>query len=97
MENIEIQIAERIASLRKNKDWTLETLSSKAGISKSQLSRIENLHTSPPLGTLSRLARALDISIEDLIKDEKEESALTIVKRSSKITTKDVNKLLYQM
>lgn len=97
MENIEIQIAERIASLRENRGWTLETLSKKAGISKSQLSRIENLHTSPPLGTISRLAQALNVSIEDLIKYEKEESALTIVRKSNKIAVKDVNNLRYHI
>jgi transcriptional regulator with XRE-family HTH domain len=97
MENIEIQIASRIASLRENRGWTQEVLSSKAEMSKSQLSRIENLHTSPPLGTISRLARALNVSIEDLIKDEKEESALSIVRKSNQIAIKDVNKLQYQI
>ena len=37
MENIEIQIASRIASLRENRGWTQEVLSGKAEMSKSQL------------------------------------------------------------
>ena len=60
---IEHQIAQRIRQLRRDRSLTLQELSSKTGFSKGLLSKIENCVVSPPIGTLSKLAKALDVHI----------------------------------
>jgi transcriptional regulator with XRE-family HTH domain len=60
---IEHQIAQRIRQLRSDLNMTLEELSKATGLSKGLLSKIENCIVSPPIGTLSKLAKALDVHI----------------------------------
>jgi len=72
MKNIEIQIVNRIAELRKAKGMTITDLASKAGLSPSQISRIERHHVSPPISTLSEIADALNAKVIDFFKDEEE-------------------------
>jgi len=47
---------------------TLVKLSKMTGISKSSLSRIENMIKSPTLEQLEKIAKALDVQITDLYK-----------------------------
>ena len=60
---IEHQIAQRIRQLRRDRSMTLRELSEATGFSKGLLSKIENCIVSPPIGTLSKLAKALDVPI----------------------------------
>jgi transcriptional regulator with XRE-family HTH domain len=62
-EIIEQQIARRIRQLRSTRGRTLQQISDKTGLSKGLLSKIENCIVSPPIGTLAKLARALDVPI----------------------------------
>ncbi len=62
----------RIRTRRKSLRFTLDSLAARAGVSKSYLSRIENGKKTPPLDTLSRLARALGTDIKLLLSDEGE-------------------------
>ena len=57
------QIGERLAQLRAQKRITLERLASVTGFTKGYLSKIENARKVPPIGTLARLAAALDVDI----------------------------------
>ena len=57
------QIGERLAQLRSQKRITLERLASVTGFTKGYLSKIENSRKVPPIGTLARIAGALDIDI----------------------------------
>ena len=60
---LEKRIADKIHQIRKNKGLTLAQLGSSAGLSKGLLSRIENNQVSPPIATLSRIARGLEVPI----------------------------------
>ncbi len=82
MKNIEIQIVDRIAELRKAKGMKITELASKAGLSASQISRIEHHQVSPPLATLSKIAEALDVRVIDFFKGE-EENLSILIHRSS--------------
>jgi transcriptional regulator with XRE-family HTH domain len=62
-EVIEHQIARRIHQLRSDRGMTLKQLSELTGLSKGLLSKIENCVVSPPIGTLSKLANALEVPI----------------------------------
>jgi XRE family transcriptional regulator, master regulator for biofilm formation len=64
----------RIRSLREEKGYSISELAKRAGISKSYLSQIErNLQVNPSLQLLSKLAKTLDASLDDLIGVEHEE------------------------
>lgn len=53
--DIERRIAERLARLRADKGWSLETLAERTGISRATLSRLERAELSPTAAMLGRL------------------------------------------
>lgn len=62
----------RIRTLRSEREWTLDQLAEKAGVSKSLLSKLENLEGSnPSMDTLFKIATALQITIADLLENGK--------------------------
>jgi XRE family transcriptional regulator, master regulator for biofilm formation len=64
----------RIRCLREKKGYSISELAMRAGISKSYLSQIErNLQVNPSLHLLSKLARTLDATLDDLIGVEHED------------------------
>jgi mannose-6-phosphate isomerase-like protein (cupin superfamily)/DNA-binding Xre family transcriptional regulator len=60
---IHSSIGERIARLRADRRMTLDALARATGFTKSYLSKIENARKVPPIGSLSRIAVALDSDI----------------------------------
>jgi len=60
---LEKKIADKIYEIRKNKGLTLAQLGDATGLSKGLLSRIENNQVSPPIATLSKIARGLEVPI----------------------------------
>jgi transcriptional regulator with XRE-family HTH domain len=61
-----------LKKLRKKKGWTQEKLAREAGISYHTLIKIERGDIKDPrLGTLIKLAKALDVSIDKLIGSQK--------------------------
>jgi len=60
---LEKKIADKIHEIRKNKGLTLAQLGDATGFSKGLLSRIENSQVSPPIATLSKIARGLEVPI----------------------------------
>ncbi len=58
-----------LKQLRKKKGWSQEKLAREAGISYQTLIKIEQGRIkNPKLDTLIKLAKALDVSLDDLIK-----------------------------
>jgi transcriptional regulator with XRE-family HTH domain len=56
-------IARRVRQVRNARGMTLRELASVTALSTGLLSKIENCNVSPPIGTLSKLARGLSVSI----------------------------------
>jgi DNA-binding XRE family transcriptional regulator len=54
-----LQLGNRLSSLRKRKNMTLDDLSAKSGVSKSILSQIERDLSNPTVTTISRISDAL--------------------------------------
>jgi transcriptional regulator with XRE-family HTH domain len=62
---------ERIRILRTEKSITLPTLAERSGLSKGLLSKLENDQDSnPSLGTLLKVAEALDVTVADILETE---------------------------
>lgn len=61
--NLEELIARHLKELRAIRGATLESLAAQTGFTKGYLSKIENGRKLPPIGTLSRIASALNTDI----------------------------------
>ena len=64
---VEKLIGTRIAELRQGLGITLDRLAAMTGFSKGYLSKIENSHKVPPIGSLARIAAALRTDITELL------------------------------
>lgn len=81
--DLERAIAEHIRRERLKMGWTLDRLAQKTGLSKGYLSQIENNEKTPPIGTLTKIAYGLGISVLELISGEvreREAGKLSIVR-----------------
>ena len=57
--SIDKQIAQRLKSLRAERDWSLDELAKRSGVSRATLSRLENAEVSPTASVLGKLCAAL--------------------------------------
>jgi transcriptional regulator with XRE-family HTH domain len=74
-------IANRIRARRRQLSLTLDDLSRKAGLDKGFLSRVERGQKLPSIGTLMRIASALDIQMAQLFGEVTAPDAITVVRR----------------
>ena len=63
-------IGRRIASLRRERGWTLAALGERVGLSATQLSRIESGSRQSSVGTLIELARVFQVTLSELVAEE---------------------------
>ena len=63
-------IGEKISQLRKEKAWSQEDLAERSGISVRTIQRIENNGSKPRPFTLQTLAKALEVEVSRLLKQE---------------------------
>ena len=68
-----MKIGKRIRQLRKERDMTLEELSSESGVALATLSRMENDKMTGTLDSHNRICKALNTSLADLYKEIEEE------------------------
>jgi transcriptional regulator with XRE-family HTH domain len=64
------QLGKTVQRLRKASNLSLSELSETSGVAKSIISQIERNETNPTLVTLWRLAQALDVSIEQVLRED---------------------------
>lgn len=77
-------IGATIRELQKERGYTLDELAKKIGRTGSSLSKIENGQNSPTLETLVRLAEALGVNVDYILRNtlKKEDYQLAIIKAS---------------
>ena len=62
-------IAENIKKIRKKKGISQDKLSKLADVTLTTLTKIESvINTNPTVNTIQKIAKALDIGVEDLLK-----------------------------
>ena len=90
-EKQELQLGNRLSSLRKRKKMTLDDLSAKSGVSKSILSQIERDLSNPTVTTISRISEALGEKLSDFFSkiEVEEENSIESSKETPSITSKD--------
>ena len=86
-----LQLGNRLSSLRKRKNMTLDDLSAKSGVSKSILSQIERDLSNPTVTTIARISDALGEKLSDFfLKIEAGEvNSIESSKETPSITSKD--------
>lgn len=67
MVDVDARIAERLATLRGQRNWSLERLAEASGVSRGMLSKIERGEVSATAALLSRVAAALEVPLSDLL------------------------------
>ncbi|WP_051591564.1 helix-turn-helix domain-containing protein [Cupriavidus sp. SK-4] len=78
-------IAERLAALRKLNGLTLEELAQRASLTKSYLSKLERGLSSPTIGTVLKLAEALDVTVDQLIAKPQRANEILLVKAADRV------------
>ncbi|MGB6104636.1 MAG: XRE family transcriptional regulator [Pusillimonas sp.] len=78
-------LGERLSSYRKLNGLSLEQVATRAGITKSYLSKLERGLSSPTIGTLLRLAQALGRSAEQLIGETAQNDDIVLVKAQDRV------------
>ena len=61
-------VGRNIRTLRHGRNLTLESLANACGLTKGQMSKIEHGHISSPLGTIERIATALEVDPGNLLR-----------------------------
>ncbi len=65
---IDIQFGERIAALRKQRDFSQEELAERCGVHRTYIGSIERGEKSPTLNTIAKFAKGLDVEIIEFFK-----------------------------
>lgn len=73
------EVGRVLQNLRLSRNFTLDELARRSDVSKSVLSQIERDRTNPTVGTLWRLAKALGVEIEDLLRANKPSAGISIL------------------
>lgn len=87
-----VQVGERIKRLREDSALSLKDFSDRTGLSSAVLSQIENHLISPPLGTLIRIAKALDVKPSFFFDEEPEQSFMLVRKDERKPVSRFASK-----
>ncbi len=85
----EVQVGDHIRNFRESCGITVQQLAERTGFSAALLTQIENRMTSPPLGTLVKIANALDTHVSSFI-GGKEEREFSIVRKEERTTVSRV-------
>ena len=73
-------IGAKIKKLRLAKKLTLQAVAKETGFSPALISQIENNNVSPPIATLSKIAKFFDVKIGLFFADDEEECRYEIVR-----------------
>lgn len=67
VEKVTLTLAARVQQERKRRNWTIQDLADRSGISRAMISKIERCECSPTAVILSRLSGAFGLSMSELL------------------------------
>lgn len=79
-EEISGQLSQRVRALRKERGWSLDSLSAACGVSRSMLSQIERGEANPTLAVTVRISQAFGIALGDLVEAPISTSAIEVIR-----------------
>jgi transcriptional regulator with XRE-family HTH domain len=77
---VEYKIGPKIKKLRKARKLTLQDVARETGFSPALISQIENNNVSPPIATLSKIARFFDVKMGMFFEEEEVECKYEVVR-----------------
>jgi len=80
----ELNIGKKIRQLRLQKCLTLERIAHSTGFTKSYISMVERGKKSPPIASLSKIARALGVDIGSFFEQRKPEDGFILVRKEDR-------------
>ncbi len=80
----EYNIGAKIKKLRLAKKLTLQAVAKETGFSPALISQIENNNVSPPIATLSRIAKFFDVKVGMFFAEEEEEYKYEVVRKNDR-------------
>jgi len=80
----EFDIGAKIKALRTSKKKTLQEVADQTGFSPALISQIENNNVSPPIATLSRIAKVLGVTVGYFFKDEGPEEEYEVIRKGER-------------
>ncbi len=80
----EVEIGAKIKALRLGRRKTLQEVADGTGFSPALISQIENNNVSPPLATLSKIAKVLGVRVGYFFRDEGPEEAYEVIRRDQR-------------
>lgn len=84
MEDIEIKIGERVRRIRNERGLTLQDVANFTGFSKALISQIENNIVMPPINTLGKIAKVLNVKMTYFFEEEVDQNDFFIVRDEDK-------------
>ena len=81
---MEYNIGSKIKELRKARKLTLQDVARETGFSPALISQIENNNVSPPIATLSKIARFFDVKIGLFFEEEEVDCKYEIVRKAER-------------
>jgi len=84
MEDIDVKIGERVRKIRNERGLTLQDIANFTGFSKALISQIENNIVMPPINTLAKIAKVLNVKMTYFFEEEINHSDYYVVKKDQK-------------
>ena len=78
-------VKENLKKIRRNKNFSLDKLASRCGVSRAMLSQIEQGKSAPTISVLWKIAIGLGVPFSDLIKDKVKEGMQVIRMENTKV------------
>jgi len=79
-----LEIGSQVRNLRNQRELTLQELSDLTGLSKPNLSQIENNIVTPPIATLLKISTALGVAIGVFFQKTNQESNMVVVRKEDR-------------
>ncbi|MBU5613551.1 MULTISPECIES: helix-turn-helix domain-containing protein [Geomonas] len=76
----EYNIGSRLKKLRQARKLTLQAVANETGFSPALISQIENDNVSPPIATLSKIAKFFDIKLAQLFSEDEDDRKFEVVR-----------------
>jgi len=80
----EFNIGAKIKVLRQSRKKTLQEVADDTGFSPALISQVENNNVSPPIATLSKIAKVLGVRVGYFFRDEGPEEAYEVIRREER-------------
>ncbi len=78
-------LGERVRGLRQKRSYTLQDLAAKTGLAKTLLEQLESDQYNPPVATLFKIAKALEVNVAHFFQDQEEDLKVSLTRVAERI------------